>query len=64
MTQYTACKQTAEMEKNENIKNIVRISLYGTVRAAAYSSSTSCMYIKYFVFENMSKSLKKLKLET
>jgi hypothetical protein len=22
------------------------------------------MYIKYFVFENMSKSLKKLKLET
>jgi hypothetical protein len=52
------------MEKNENSKNIVRVSLYGIVKAAAYSSPTSCMYIKYIVFENMSKSLKKLKLET
>jgi hypothetical protein len=51
------------MEKNENRKDIVRISLYGIVIAAAYSSSTSCTYIKYSVFENMSKSLKKLKLE-
>jgi len=42
---------------------MVRISLHGIARAAAYFSSTSCMYIKYFVFENMSKSLKKLKLE-
>lgn len=63
-TQYTAYKQTAEMEKSANSKNIVRISLYGIVRAAAFSSSTRCTYIKYFVFENMSKSLKKLKLET
>jgi len=52
------------MGKNENSKNIVRISLYGIVIAAAHSSSTSFMYIKYFVFENMSKSLKKLKPET
>jgi hypothetical protein len=52
------------MENTENSKNIDRISLYGIVRAAAYSSSTSCTYIKYFVFENVSKSLKKLKLET
>jgi len=51
------------MEKNENSKNIVRISLYGIVRAGAYSSSTSCTYIKYFVFETMSKSLKKLNLK-